>query len=357
MRVEEGRKRVLIEGVKPEIDGGRFPIKRTVGEKVVVEADVFGDGHDALSGVLRYRHETDKKWSETPLKFLVNDRWRGAFVVSMLGRYRYTLEAWIDPFKSWRGGLAKKIEAGHDVSVDLLIGAGVIEDASRRASGPDARKLKEWAEALRSDKTSDQPRRIEVALAEEVLELMGRYPDRRFATEYDKELEVVVDREKARYSTWYEMFPRSCAPEPGKHGTFTDCEQRLPYVAGMGFDVLYFPPIHPIGRSHRKGKNNSPIVGPDDPGSPWGIGADEGGHKAVHPELGTLEDFRRLVARARENGIEIALDIAFQCSPEHPYVKEHPEWFRQRPDGTVQYAENPPKKYEDIYPLDFETEQ
>lgn len=349
--------RVVIGGVRPEIDGGRFPAKRTIGEKVVVEADIFAEGHDVLAGVLRHRHEADEDWTETPLEFLVNDRWRAAFDVTKLGRYHYTLEAWVDAFKTWRKGLAKKVEAGHDVSVELVVGAGLIEEASGRASGADAKKLKERAAALRSDRPADQSNRIRVALAQDLNQLMDVYPDRRFAVRYGKELEVVVDPERARFSTWYEMFPRSCAPKPGAHGSFKDCEQWLPYVAGMGFDVLYFPPIHPIGRTRRKGRNNSPVAKPDDPGSPWGIGGEEGGHKAVHPQLGTLEDFRRFVAKAQEYGIEIALDVAFQCSPDHPYVKDHPEWFRWRPDGTVQYAENPPKKYEDIFPVEFETEQ
>lgn len=357
MRDQAWVERVIIEGVKPEIDGGRFPVKRTVGEKVVVEADIFAEGHDVLSGVLRYRHGADKEWTETPLEFVVNDRWRAAFDVTQLGRYHYTLEAWVDKFKTWRRGLEKKIEAGHDVSIELMVGAGLIEEAGGRASGADAKKLKERAAALRSDRPADQASRIRLALAQELVELMDLHPYRRFAIRYGKELEVVVDRERARFSTWYEMFPRSCSPKPGVHGTFKDCEQRLPYVAGMGFDILYLPPVHPTGRTGRKGKNNSPVAGPEDPGSPWGIGAEEGGHKSVHPQLGTLEDFRRFVAKAQGYGLEIALDIAFQCSPDHPYVKEHPEWFRWRPDGTVQYAENPPKKYEDIYPLEFETEQ
>jgi starch synthase (maltosyl-transferring) len=356
MRPERGRERVIIEGVKPEIDAGCFPIKRTVGETVVVEADIFAEGHDVLSGVLRHRHEADEHWSEVPLKFLGNDRWRAEFSVARLGRHRCTLEAWVDRFQTWRRDLARKAEAGHDVAVDLLIGAGLVEEASRRASGADARALRDQGAALRVDRPSDPSERIRVALADDLSLLMARYPDRRYATSYGKELQVAVDRERARFSTWYEMFPRSCAPAPGIHGTFKDCEERLPYVAEMGFDILYFSPIHPIGRTHRKGKNNSPVAGPDDPGSPWAIGAEEGGHKAIHPQLGTLEDFRRLLAKARDYGIEIALDIAFQCSPDHPYVKEHPEWFRWRPDGTIQYAENPPKKYEDIYPFDFGTE-
>jgi len=356
MQIEHERGRVVIAAVTPEIDGGRFPIKRTVGDRVVVEADIFAEGQDVLSGVLRYRHEADPQWSETSLEFVVNDRWRAAFDITQLGRYHYSLEAWVDRFKTWRRDLMRKTEAGQDVAIDLLVGAELIEATSRRCSGPDATTLGERAAALRADRPSDPSGRIRVALAEDLALLTARYPDRRFATSYGKELQVVVDRERALFSSWYEMFPRSCATELGRHGTFTDCEQRLPYIADMGFDVLYFPPIHPIGRTHRKGKNNTPAAGPNDPGSPWAIGAEEGGHTAIHPRLGTVEDFQRLVARAAEQGIEIALDIALQCSPDHPYVKEHPEWFRWRPDDTIQHAENPPKKYEDIYPFNFETE-
>src|SRR5579884_1267347 len=355
MERTEGRIRVVIEHVSPEIDGGRFPIKRTVGDTVVVEADIFADGHDVLSGLLLYRKEQDRNWTEVPLAFLVNDRWTGAFRVAEPGRYVYTVIAWADRFKSWRRDLAKKVEAGQDVAMDLLIGAGLLRDAARRASGPDAQAPARSADDLAATGAAPAAR-IRIALSDETAALMERHADRRFAAMYEKELEVVVDREKARFSTWYEMFPRSCSPEPGRHGTFRDCEVRLPYIASMGFDVLYFPPIHPIGRTHRKGKNNRPVGGPGDPGSPWGIGAEEGGHKAIHPQLGGLSDFRRLLAKAQEQGLEIALDLAFQCSPDHPYVKEHPDWFRRRPDGSVQYAENPPKKYQDIYPLEFETE-
>jgi starch synthase (maltosyl-transferring) len=355
MEITDGRIRVIIEGVRPEIDGGRFPIKRAVGEKMVVEADIFTDSHDALSCVLLYRKEDESQWKEHRMEFLVNDRWRGEFNVTELGHYRYTVQAWVSHFKSWRQGLTKKFDAGQDISVDLLTGADLVEAASRRATGSDAKSLKEWAAILRSDREPSD--RISLALGEELAELMAKYPDKELATTYDKELVVVVDRPKARFSAWYEMFPRSCAPEAGRHGTFKDCEARLSYVASMGFDVLYFPPIHPIGITHRKGKNNTPATGPDDPGSPWAIGSVEGGHKAVHPQLGTVEDFQRLVAKAGEHGLEIAIDLAYQCTPDHPYVKEHPEWFRWRPDRTVQYAENPPKKYEDIYPLNFETEK
>ncbi len=357
MNAGDGRVRVVISGVQPEIDGGRFPIKRTVGEEVVVEADIFVDGHDALSAVLLYYHEKEQQWSHAVLQPLVNDRWRGVFAVTKVGRYRYTLQARIDRFISWRRDLTKRIEAGQDITVELLIGARLIAEAGERAEGEDASKLEEWANVLRLTRESPLSPHLQMALAEELDPLVAKYPDPQLAATYDKELLVVVEWEKARFSTWYEMFPRSCAPEPGRHGTFKDCEARLPYVASMGFDVLYFPPIHPIGRTYRKGKNNTPVATADDPGSPWAIGAEEGGHKAIHPQLGTLEDFRRLVAKAKDHGIEIALDLALQCTPDHPYVREHPEWFRRRPDGSIQYAENPPKKYQDIYPFDFETEQ
>ena len=356
MKDGEGRVRVVISGVQPEIERS-FPIKRTVGEKVSVEADIFMDGHDILSADLQYRHEEETRWSQVSMQPLANDRWRGVFVVTKVGSYRYTLQARVNRFKSWRQDLVKKMEAGQDITVDLLIGANLVVEAGERAGGEDARRLKEWADILRLTHESHISARTQVALAEELGPLVEQYPDQQFVASYDKDLTVMVDREKARFSTWYELFPRSCAAEPGCHGSFKDCEARLPYVAAMGFDVLYFPPIHPIGRSYRKGKNNALLAGPDDPGSPWAIGAEEGGHKAIHPQLGTLEDFRRLVVKAQDYGIEIALDLAFQCTPDHPYVKDHPEWFRRRPDGSIQYAENPPKKYQDIYPFDFETEQ
>jgi starch synthase (maltosyl-transferring) len=355
MQTQEPRTRVVIEAVTPEIDYGRFPIKRIIGEEVIVEADIFADGHDTLSAILLYRKENDSKWVEVPMEPLVNDRWQGSFLVNKLGRYRYTIMAWVDHFTSWQQSLTKKVGAGQDVSVDLLAGAQLIAETSQRASGRDAQSLQEWADNLSA---TEMPGRAKIRLAQskKVAALMGKYPNKGFATTYPKELVVVVDREKARFSTWYEMFPRSCASKPGRHGTFKDCEGRLSYIASMGFDVLYLPPIHPIGRTHRKGRNNAPAARPDDPGTPWAIGAKEGGHKAVHPQLGTLKDFRQLVAKARKYGIEIAVDISFQCAPDHHYVKEHPKWFRWRPDGTVRYAENPPKKYEDIYPFDFETE-
>lgn len=356
MKDTDGRLRVVIASVSPEIDGGRFPIKRTVGETVVVEAHIFTDGYDAISATLLYRHADESEWRRAALHPLANDRWWGRFRVTISGRYHYTLQAQIDHFSSWQQAFAKRVEAGQDVTVELLIGANLIAEASARATDNDAKKLHEWAQALRPTRDSSLSMRIQCALDADLGPLVGQYPDQRFAVTYDKELLVVVDREQARCSAWYELFPRACAERPGQHGSFTECEKRLPYVASMGFDVLYLPPIHPIGRTSRKGKNNALEASPDDPGSPWAIGAEEGGHKAIHPRLGTLEDFRRLVAKAKALGLELVLDLAFQCTPDHPYVKEHPEWFHHRPDGSIQYAENPPKKYQDIYPFDFETE-
>ena len=345
--------RVIIDGVKPEIDGGLHPIKRTVGEKIVAQADIFTDGHDMISAVLMFRPEHDEKWIEVPMEFLINDRWRGEFTVGEIGRYYYTVQAWIDRFKSWRRDLMKKIEAGQAQFLDLLIGAELIEETSSRAHGADAKALATSAKTLRANQDENLSSRFLSALDEELAALADRYPDKQLASVYPKELLVVVDRDKARFSTWYEMFPRSCAPEPGSHGTLRDCERRLSYIASMGFDVLYLPPIHPIGRTHRKGKNGALNASDADPGSPWAIGSKDGGHKAIHPQLGTLEDFASLVKKARECNIDIALDLAFQCSPDHPYVAEHPQWFRWRPDKAIQYAENPPKKYQDIYPLEF----
>lgn len=348
------RQRVIIEGVAPEIDGGRYPIKRTVGDKVRVEADIVADGHEVLAAELLYQAPGESDWRAVAMRPLSNDRWQGDFPVTALGRWHYTIQAWIDRFRTWQRDLQKKAEAGQDLAVEFLVGAELVAAAAKLASPRDGQVLAEWAEALRREE--DQAVRLEKALDPGLTLIMGRYPDRRFITTYDKTLMAVVDPVKARFSTWYEMFPRSCAPEPGRHGTFQDCERRLPYIAHLGFDVLYFPPIHPIGHTHRKGRNNMPQSGPEDVGSPWAIGSEDGGHKAVHPQLGTLEDFRHLLARAKEYGIDIALDLAFQVSPDHPYVKEHPTWFRWRPDNTVQYAENPPKKYEDIYPFDFDTD-
>ncbi|MBA2410161.1 MAG: alpha-1,4-glucan--maltose-1-phosphate maltosyltransferase [Gammaproteobacteria bacterium] len=343
-----GRRRVVIEGVKPQVDNGRFSVKRTVGDRMKVEADVFADGHDEISAWVSYRHKSERGWHELRMLSLVNDRWCAEFELNQLGRYRYTVQAWVDPFGTWRRDLKKRVAAGQDVALQFLIGAGLLEDAASNLKVAEARRLKASIEALRGEAAIDA--KLLVALDDDLAALMARTPHRDRVTKFERELTVVVDRERARFSAWYEMFPRSCG-----NGTFRHAAKRLPYIADMGFDILYLPPVHPIGSTHRKGRNNKPTATPDEPGSPWAIGAEQGGHKAVAPQLGTLADFRAFVSSAKEHNLEIALDIAFQCSPDHPYVKEHPQWFRWRPDNTVQYAENPPKKYQDIYPLDFET--
>ena len=350
---QDGRRRVIIESVSPEVDGGRFPAKRTIGDTVRIEADVFTDGHDLIAAALLHRPENSESWVESPMRPLVNDRWAGDFQVTQLGPYRYTIHAWVDHWETWRHDLQKRIDANTDTDIDYQIGANLVSEAAERASGPDTKYLRDRAADLRT--TADIGMRRELASGAALDEIMLRYPDRRFAAELDRELAITVDPVRARFSSWYELFPRSTSPQPGRHGTLADCEARLPYVAEMGFNVVYLPPVHPVGSAFRKGKNNSIIAEPGDTGSPWAIGSAEGGHKAVHPELGTIEDFRRLVNRASELGLQVALDIAFQVSPDHPYVKDHEEWFRKRPDGTIQYAENPPKKYQDIYPFDFET--
>lgn len=348
----DGRQRAVIEGITPQVDGGRFPIKRTVGDKIVVRASVFVDGHDVLMAMLRYRKEGGN-WQEQRLRPLPNDKWQGEFVVTELGRYEYTVSAWVDNFLTWRHDFKRRVNI-EDISLALRLGSALLDTAAANAPADDAQQLKKWSELLVSNKPLEDRQRA--ALSDELAALMLRYPDRRLEICYEKIFTVVVDTHLARFGAWYEFFPRSCGNTPERHGTFKDCLSRLRYVAEMGFDIVYLPPIHPIGYTKRKGKNNALFATTSDPGSPWAIGAPEGGHKSVHPALGTLDDFRHLVVEARNLGIEIALDIAFQCSPDHPYVKEHPDWFRWRPDGSVQYAENPPKKYEDIYPFNFETE-
>jgi starch synthase (maltosyl-transferring) len=350
----EGRNRAVIENVSPQIDNGRYAIKRTLGEKVVIEADIFADGHDALAAVIKYRAPDKVDWLETPMRPLANDRWRGEFIVTQLGSYSYTIEAWIDHFQTWRQDLGKKLRAGQKVNSELRMGARLLETAAGPARADEATTLRRWAKELWTMAAEElMPSLVHRALDEGLAKLMSRQPGRPYAATYTPELRVTVDPVRARFSSWYEIFPRSCG-KSGRHGTFQDCAAQLPRIAAMGFDVLYLPPIHPIGRAFRKGKNNSPVCQPGEPGSPWGIGSAEGGHKTVHRELGTLEDFGHLVQQARVHGIEVALDIALQCSPDHPYVREHPEWFRHRPDGSIQYAENPPKKYQDIVPFDFE---
>ena len=349
-------RRVSIERVEPEIDGGRYPIKRVLGEKVRVSADIFADGHDQLGAVLLYRFDENQGWREAEMRLLENDRWEGEFSTDKLGRYTYTVIAWVDAFRTWIAALMKRADAGQDISQELLVGAAILQAAADRANGSDSRRLADAARKLRTASGENSPVLLRLAANPELAKLGSHYRDRSVDERYEKELAVIVDPERARFSTWYELFPRSCTQDPRRPGTFRDVIERLGYVAGMGFDVLYLTPIHPIGKTERKGKNNSPNRSPSDPGSPWAIGSEEGGHKAIHPQLGTLKDFQELQRQARQWGVEIALDIAFQTSPDHPYLKEHREWFRERPDGTIQYAENPPKKYQDIYPFDFETE-
>lgn len=350
----DGRRRVIIEAVCPEIDAGRFPIKRTLGESVVVEADVFTDGHDALTAVVRYR-AGDAPGREVEMVPLGNDRWRASFPIEQLGRYRYTVEGWVDHLKSWQRDFEKKVAAGQSTELDLLTGAALVAAAASKAAGGDRALLEQWADELSGRRALDPAERLTRARDPLLHALAARYPDRSLATRYARELEVWAEPVRARYGAWYELFPRSVGSDGRRHGTLRDVEGQLSRIASMGFDVLYLPPIHPIGHAFRKGRNNTTEAAPSDPGSPWGIGSEAGGHKAIHPDLGTIDDFRRLLAAARKLDVEIALDIAFQCSPDHPYVRDHPEWFKHRPDGTIQYAENPPKKYQDIFPFDFET--
>jgi starch synthase (maltosyl-transferring) len=350
----EGRRRVIIEGITPQVDGGRFPAKRTVGDPVDVEADIFTDGHDAIAACLLVRREDAKKWTEIAMQPLVNDRWFAAFRVAELGRYLYKVQGWVDHFETWRRDLLKRIDANTDATVDYLIGADLIDEAAKRAQGAGAKVLTTAAKALRTSKDTAALRKV--ATDETLHALALKHPDKRFASESEQELTIVVDPVRARFSSWYEFFPRSTAAEPGKHGTFADCEKRLPYIAEMGFNVVYLPPIHPIGRIFRKGRNNNPVAEPGDCGSPWAIGAEQGGHKSILAELGSVDEFKHFIAAAKKLDLSVALDIAFQAAPDHPYVKAHESWFRKRPDGTIQYAENPPKKYQDIYPFDFESE-
>jgi starch synthase (maltosyl-transferring) len=345
---------LAIECVSPVLDDGRFPVKRIIGETLRVGADIFKDGHDLLAARIRYRAPAENDWRYAPLTFDYNsDRWLGSFPLDQIGRWTYTVEAWTDQFGTWRSELEKKINAGHDVSIELLEGAELVEAAARRTRFGDARTaLKQTAILLRNGSV-DMHTRANSALAPGLLTLVEMNLGPRDLTCYDRELSVVVDRERGRFASWYEMFPRSQTDNPARHGTFADAEKALPRVAELGFDVIYLPPIHPIGLTARKGPNNSLTAGPNDPGSPWAIGSEAGGHTAVDPRLGTIADFERFVQAAHRLGMEVALDYALQCSPDHPWLKEHPEWFFVRPDGSIKYAENPPKKYQDIYPLNF----
>jgi starch synthase (maltosyl-transferring) len=346
-----GRSRAVIDAVRPCIDSGAFPIKRVVGEPLRVEADVFADGHERLGCVLLWRQHGERDWRETRMAESDNDEWSATITPTELGAWEYAVRAWVDHFETWRADLQKRVDAGQEIDVDLEIGARLVRETAAESRGAAAHELKEWIERLESGGADVE--RARLAMSPELRELMWSSAPRRHAVTTEP-LRLHVERHRALFSAWYELFPRSAADEPGTHGTLDEVRRRLPYVASMGFDVLYLPPIHPIGQRARKGRNGVSTSEEGDVGSPWAIGAREGGHDAVHPALGTLKDFDRLVKAASEHGMEIALDLAFQCSPDHPYVRQHPEWFRHRPDGSIQYAENPPKKYHDIYPLDFE---
>jgi starch synthase (maltosyl-transferring) len=351
---EQGRVRSVIEAVSPQIDGGRFPAKRIVGEPVRVEADVFADGHDTVLCRVLYRRAGDAAYATAPMEPVSNDRFTGTFTPARVGRWEYTIEGWVDRFETWRRDLRKRKAAGQDLAIELIRGERLVQEAAARATGEEARWLAQWATRI-ADTALDQEQRCAAALDAALSALVRQHPDLELLTRHEPWLQLIVDRERARYSTWYELFPRSSAREAGMHGTLRDAAARLPAIAAMGFDVLYLPPIHPIGETGRKGANNATQARPGEPGSPWAIGSRDGGHDTVHPQLGTPQDVRFLIAEAAHNGIELAIDVAFQCSPDHPYVAEHPDWFQQRPDGTIQYAENPPKKYQDIYPFDFES--
>ncbi len=362
----EGRRRVIVEELSPQVDGGRYPVKRTIGDSITVSAAFFADGHDHVAGRLLFRHESDRRWRFAPMTALGNDLYSASFVADKPGTWRFTVQAWIDHVDTWFSDLRKRIDGQPDplhpdavatpqnIPLALRSGALLLEETAARAKGGDAKLLQQVVLSLNWLAEQDAPR-YDFPLAPEIAEIAAQYPDLSFATRYDQELEIWVDRERARFSSWYELFPRSASPVPLQHGTLADVQALLPSVAAMGFDVLYLPPIHPIGKAFRKGPNNNVAAEDGDEGSPWAIGAADGGHTSVHAKLGSLADLKKLATACAGYKIDLAMDIAFQCSPDHPWVKQHPEWFILRPDGSIQYAENPPKKYQDIYPLNFES--
>ncbi|UIJ72321.1 alpha-1,4-glucan--maltose-1-phosphate maltosyltransferase [Aurantimonas sp. HBX-1] len=349
--------RVVIEGVAPEVDGGRFAVKRAEGEPLVVSADVFSDGHDKIAAAVVYGPaDAEESWAEVPLAFIVNDRWSAEIVFDKAGPYRYSIIAWRDLYATWRDEAKKKRDAGQNIQLELIEARELVKAArdSGRGSRDDQKSLQKLEEKLEKlGAQNDLDGQYALMQAPETIALLAAAGHRTNLSHYAGKVPVWVDRPAAAFSAWYELMPRSQSGDVNRHGTFDDVIKRLPDIEEMGFDVLYFPPIHPIGKVNRKGKNNTLTPGPDDPGSPYAIGSAEGGHDAIHPELGTFEDFARLIEAAKGHGLEIALDFAIQCSPDHPWIREHPEWFDWRPDGTIQYAENPPKKYEDIVNVHF----
>ena len=349
--------RLTIENVTPELDGGRYPVKRVAGDRMTVGADIFKDGHDLLAARVRWRGPDEREWRLTPLLYDPDlDRWLAEIALDRVGLWEYTVEAWTDRWGTWRSELRKKRDANVDIASELLEGAQLVQAAARRTRFGEARTALTRAARDIEDLAPTQPERATIALDDELDALMRVHWAPQDLTCYPDTLQVRVDRPRAAFASWYELFPRSEGSDGVRHGTFRDAERRLPRIAELGFDVIYLPPIHPIGRAHRKGRNNTLTPTEDDVGSPWAIGAEEGGHTAVHPQLGTIADFEHFVARVNELGMEVALDFALQCAPDHPWVKEHPEWFHIRPDGTIKYAENPPKKYQDIYPINFWSE-
>jgi starch synthase (maltosyl-transferring) len=352
-----GQQRVFIENIQPQVNCGDFPVKRVIDEKIKISADIYCDSHDVLSAEVMHKFQDDKEWEATEMKFVINDEWKAEFSLDSIGSYFYTVRAWVDHFKSWHRDILKKIDAKVDINVDLQIGSNLIQEALDE-HGTMAEKEAAFLKKVQKEFNSDEAweKKIGSVLDGKLYRTMVKYPVKQHVSQIEKNYEITVDRKRASFSSWYEVFPRSLNPYGEKHGTFNDVIEFLPYVSELGFDVLYLPPIHPIGETKRKGKNNSVTAQPGEPGSPWAIGGKEGGHKSIHPQLGTMDEFSELIQKAEEKGIEIAMDIAFQCSPDHPWVKEHPEWFRHRPDGSLQYAENPPKKYEDIYPINFESD-
>jgi starch synthase (maltosyl-transferring) len=354
MTALNGRQRVIISNISPVVENGKYTAKAVVNEDFMISADIFGDGHDEVNASLLIKHKKDRSWKELPLTLIGNDHWELPFRTEQEGIYQFYIKGWIDHFTTWKKGFEKKFSAGQSIETELQIGISLIEQAAEHAIKKDREFLSQWVKKLTIPENITAS--VSLVMDEELAHVMFANRDSALVSISSQSYEIEVERSKAGFSTWYELFPRSASPDPDRHGTFDDVKTLLPRIAEMGFDVLYLPPIHPIGISKRKGKNNSLEAAGDDPGSPWAIGSKEGGHQSVHPQLGTLKDFQNLLKEAQKYDIEIALDIAFQCSPDHPFVKKHPQWFKWRPDGTVQYAENPPKKYEDILPFDFETE-